>query len=427
MTRRLRFRISPLLACLALAGSAGADTEEHSQPLIVRSGQSAAQLAKPAPVVDAGPAREKDEVQGLLKLGARLTDRGDYESAEIAFRQALGAPDVTVEDTKNALLGLARMFRKQGSFVKATAIYEKYLKEYPGDERTPDVLLEAGRTMRSMGSNRLALARFYSVINSTLKLPDKGFEHYQQLAKTAQFEIAETHFESGNFADAAKFFARLRLLDLAPADRARAHFKAAYALKLQGDNEGAVEMLCSFLEQWPEDDNVPEARYLLATTLRTQGRPQEALATTLELLRSEQAQHSSDPKRWAYWQRRTGNQLANDFFEHGDILNAQAIYSGLSAISSDPAWRLPVVYQIALCHERLGSLDQARAAYEDIIAATSKAGVPADLVELGRMSAWRLSNLDWNNNVRQQMTGIFETTTGRKRPVAPVAKTPSPL
>jgi len=423
-SRLIPSRRFPLIALLVLVGSAGAEGSE--QPLVVRSGESALNLAQPAPKPVEVRVVEKDEVHGLLKLGTRLTDRAEYESAEIAFRQVLTADGVAVEDTKSALIGLARMYRKQGSFVKAIAVYEKYLKVYPGDERTPDVLLEAGRTMRSMGSNRLALARFYSVINSTLKLPDKGFEHYQQLAKTAQFEIAETHFESGNFADAAKFFARLRLLDLAPADRARAHFKAAYALKLQGDNEAAVTMLCAYLEQWPADENVPEARYLLATTLRTQGRPGEALATTLDLLRSEQATHSTDPKRWAYWQRRTGNQLANDFFEHGDILNAQAIYTSLSSLSEDPAWRLPVVYQIGLCHERLGSVDQARTAYEDIIAAT-KTNAPPGLAELGRMAAWRLSNLDWNNTIRQQVTGMFETTTGRQLPGAPAAKTPAPL
>ncbi len=69
----------------------------------------------------------------------------------------------------------------------------------------------------------MAINRFYSVLNSTLKLPPDAFDHYQLLAKTAQFEIAETHFETGNFAEAGKFFGRLRLLDLAPVDRARAH------------------------------------------------------------------------------------------------------------------------------------------------------------------------------------------------------------
>ena len=401
-----QFRLPPsrllrLAAGLALAGVGGGP-------------RSAA--AETAPAVHKPAA---DEIHGLLNLGAALTDRGDYESAEIAFRQVLADRHAVPAETKTALLGLARMHRRQGTLTKAAAIYEKYLKEYPGDERTPDALLELGRTLRAMGAYRLAIARFYSVINSTLKLPAEGFDHYQQLAKTAQFEIAETHFQAGEFAEAGKFFSRLRLLDLAPADRARAHFKAAYALSLQGDHEAAATTLRAYLEQWPDDENVPEARYLLAVSLRALGRPQEALNATLELLRTEKAHMSGDPRRWAYWQRRTGNQLANDFFEHGDILNADTIYAGLAALSDDPAWRLPVLYQIALCHERLGSTDRAHATYQSIIDAT-KENPASELAELGRMAAWRMGHLDWNDALHRQVTGIFETTTGRlPAPAAP--------
>jgi TolA-binding protein len=403
-SRRLRF----LVATALLAGVGGPNLA------------NATEAAKPAAHV-----RAADEVHGLLNLGNSMTDRRDFESAEIAFRQVLDVPGKPKpEDAQAALLGLARMFRKQGAAVKAVAIYERFLADYPGDPRTPDVLLETGRTMRSMGSHRLALARFYSVINSTLKLPDKGFDHYQMLAKTAQFEIAETHFQSGEYAEAAKYYSRLRLLDLAPADRARAHFKAAYALTLQGDHEGAVNMLNSFLEQWPDDENVPEARYLLATSLHALGRTQDALAATLDLLRTQQTHPGGDAKRWAYWQRRTGNQLANNFFERGDILNAHLIYTRLAALTDDPAWRLPVLYQIALCNERLGSTDRARLAYQDIIDAGKKNPTPETL-ELGRMAEWRLGHLDWNESTRRDVNAMFETTTGRA-PLRPAAKPPTP-
>src|SRR2546430_988213 len=124
------------------------------------------------------------------------------------------------------------MHRKQGALTKAAAIYERYIKDYPGDERVPDALLDLGRTLRALGIYKLAITRFYSVLNTTLKLPGEGFERYQVLAKTAQFEIAQTHFEAGDFAEAGKFYTRLRLLDLASSDRARAQFMAAYSLRL---------------------------------------------------------------------------------------------------------------------------------------------------------------------------------------------------
>lgn len=386
--------------------------------------------AEAAPVVAPDKSRDEvddgrlasEEIGGLLNLGARLTDRDDFAAAEIAFRHVLKATDVPADDTKTALLGLARMHRHKGEFTKAAAIYERYLQDYPGDRRTPDALLELGRTLRDLGVYRMAISRFYSVMNSTLKLPAEGFDHYQVLAKTAQFEIAETHFLAGEFAEAAKFYSRLRLLDLAPVDRARAHFKSAHALRLQGDLEGAVRTLRAYIDQWPDDENIPEARYMLAVTLRELKRPQEAFVATLDLLRSEKARVSADPKRWAYWQRRTGNQLANDFFESGDTLNAHAIYTGLLELADEPTWRLPVMYQLALCYERLGIVDRARSQYQTIIS-ESGATPPVELAELVRMAAWRLEHIDWHNRVSDQITKMFESTTGTKHTAASTADT----
>jgi TolA-binding protein len=368
----------------------------------------------------------------LLALGASLTDRQDYAAAEIAYRQILGTRIFSSNDQTDALLGLARCYRHAGNLTKAAAIFEKFLKQFPEDGRVPDAMLDLGRTLRAMGATKLALSSFYDVINSTLKLPTEGFDHYQVLAKTAQFEIAETHFESGDYEEAAKFFARLRLLDLAPGDRARAHFKSACALQLSGDLAGAVTMLHSFLDQWPQDEHVPEARYLLATTLRQLDHPEEALAVTLELLHNQQK--SGDPRRWAYWQRRTGNQLANDFFQRGDTVNALAIYEGLAGLSAEPAWHLPIVYQTALCQERLRQVDRAQAAYQSVIdgvtaiaAGKTENGAPvvpsAELTDLSRMAAWRLAHMEWTDQNQRKLTALFATSTGQSpAPSAPPPK-----
>ena len=406
------------VTCLALllAGTAARCAEHAAEaiPAAIAPTDTPAQAeaaahaaAQPEPAEsDAIPKAPSGENQGLLKIGDRLTGRGDYDAAEIAFRQVFNSADAAQEDVKTALLALAHMHRKQGALTKAAAIYERYLKDYPGDDRTPDALLNLGRTLRDLGVYKLAIARFYSVINSTMKLPGEGLDRYQVLTKTAQFEIAETHFQAGAYAEANKFYSRLRLLDLAPADRARAHFKAAYAQRLQGDVEGATSSLRAFIDQWPNDENIPEARYLMAVGLRELKRPREAFASTLELLRTEKSRVAADSKRWAYWQRRTGNQLANDFFESGDTLNAQAIYTGLVELSPEPSWRLPILYQLALCYERLGAHDRARTSYKEIVAATG-ANPPADLVELAKMAAWRIEHLDWRDRVGSQVTAFF--------------------
>ena len=374
--------------------------------------------------VESPKLRNGEEIQSMLTLGSRLTERNDYEAADIAFRQVLNARGATDADLKTALLGLAHMHRKQGMLTKAAAIYERYLKDYPDDERIPDALLDLGRTLRALGAHKAAISRFYNVISSTLKLPGEGFDRYQLLAKTAQFEIAETHFLAGDYIEANKFFTRLRLLDLAPADRARAHFKAGFALRLQGELENAVNTLRTFIEQWPEDENVPEARYLLAISLRELKRPQEAFASALELLRTEKSRIAADPKRWAYWQRRTGNHLANDFFESGDTLNARAIYAGLLELSSEPTWRLPITYQLALCYERLGMNDRAKSSYQAIIDAGGATPSP-DFAELITMSKWRIEHLDWRVRLGKQVTSFFDSASSENVAASPPT-TPAP-
>jgi TolA-binding protein len=207
------------------------------------------------------------------------------------------------------------------------------------------------------------------------------------------------------------------MLDLAPADRARAHFKSAYSLQLAGDMEGSVTALRAYLEQWPDDENVPEARYLLATSLRTLKRSQEALSATIDLLTMQKTRTANDPKRWTYWQRRTGNQLANDFFQSGDIVNALVIYQGLAGLSTDLAWRIPVTYQIALCYERLSDIDRACKTYRSIVEAAG-ATPPPEIADTARMASSRLEHVDWHDATDRQVASLFDSATGRMNPTA---------
>jgi len=373
-------------------------------------------VAPAAPAPQQGPGQEASlsdvpEANGLLHLGANLAAKGDYPTSEIAYRQVLIRPAFGLTDKKSALLGLAHMYRKAGALTKAAAIYEKFVAQYPDDIRVPDAFLDLGRTLRDMGANELALNRFYGVINSTLKLPSQGFEHYTLLAKTAQFEIAQTYYEAGDYDQAGKFFARVRLLDLAPTDRARAHFMAGCAQENAGDLVGAVTTLRNFLEEWPNDENVPEARYMLATALGALNRPQEAMAVTLQLLKAEHGHSQGDTRRWSYWQRRAGNQLANSLFENGDTVNALTIYSYLAALSQDPIWRLPILYQVGLCYDRLFQADRARATYQAILDAASRIPAspppPASIGELTQMAKWRMNQLGWRDDINHRMTTLL--------------------
>lgn len=357
-----------------------------------------------------------EEIASLIRIGQAKIEQGDYVSSELAFRQVL-SEKATPEQDHAALMGLARTYRKKMEFTKAAAVYETLIKKSPEDPQLPIVYLELGRTLRALGAYKSAIGRFYSVINATLKLPEDNPDSYRQLARTAQFEIAETYFQSGDYEQANRFFARLKLLDLAPEDRARAHFKSIYALVLAKDYEKAATGFRAYLDQNPKDENVPEARYLLASSLRSLGRYNESLAAALELLRAEKKYVDSDPKRWNYWQRKTGNQLANQFYEQGDFGSALIIYQNLANLSPEPAWRLPVLYQIGLCNERLKLTDRARECYQTIVDNTKPSAGDGTrrqaLVDLYEMADWRLKHLVWEQTTDRQLTAIFPHETAQ--------------
>jgi tetratricopeptide (TPR) repeat protein len=397
--------------CLAVGGVGPVLRGEPAPP--AEPGETQAAVPTKSPASEAAR-----EIQSLFNLGATYVDRKDFAAAEMVYQQILRHQQARQEDQRMALLALARMYRQQGGDIKAAtravACYQKYLKTFPDDGATPVIYLELGRTLRTLGTYRLALASFYNVINATMKLPEEGFDQYRTLAKTAQFEIAETHFQEGEFEEASKFFSRLQLLELAPADRARAQFKAAYALVLAKNHESAVPALRLFVEQNPDDENGPEARYLLSISLRRLNHDQEAFDTVLALLRAEKARQSADPRRWVYWQRRTGNQMANEFYDQGNFWSALVIYEALSALSEqEPAWRLPALYQAGLCYERLRQFDRARANYETVndtcAALPAKEQTTLGLDDLARMASWRLQHLGWTEKVDLQVTQLFHT------------------
>jgi tetratricopeptide (TPR) repeat protein len=376
----------------------------HAEAAAAGHGESHAPPPAEKPAAQASSEQiENEERASLLRIGAAKLAAGDGPSALIAYRQ-IATTALNDEEEVVALLGLARAHRLTGDGVKAAATYEHLLKNHPDCAELPTALLELGRTLRDLGSPKLAMARFYSVINSTLKLPEAESERYRRIVRTAQFEIAETHLAMGNYPEAVRFFNRLDLLDLAPADRARARFKAAQSRIYAGDKTGAVTALTVFIGQDPNDTNGPEARFLLAQLLGELGRRDESLRVTLDLLNNERARGDKSGT-WQTWQRRTGNQLANQFYQQGEFASALLVYRSLEALDPTPAWRVPVLYQLGLCLERL---DQSLAATEAYGKIQKLAGEtpPANLADIVRMAAWRSTQIAWTLSTRNQIRDL---------------------
>jgi len=240
------------------------------------------------------------------------------------------------------------------------------------------------------------------------------------------FEIAETHFETGNFAEAASFTTGCAL-DLAPEIGPAPFQVRLLSAQRRRSREGAAK-LGEFIDQWPQDVNVPEARYLLARTLRQLGRAEEATQhhPRSPPHRIRQCRHR--PQGLGLLAAPHWQPARHDFSRTADTLSAVAIYEGLGPPIDNITWRLPIVYQTGLCYERLRQHDRASQSYRDIVDAVThpkgKEPMPAELTELAKMAEWRLGQLEWSEKTEGQLNRFFSATNAPPASSGPV---PAPL
>lgn len=332
-----------------------------------------------------------------------------YKIIEQRFLKRL----ITKLDSKqrrDALLGLAEHYEEHRQRTKAAATYEKLVETYPQDPIAPEIYMRLGFIYRELGAYETALRKFYSVLNASLAIDREEIDIYRQLSVKAQLEIADTHHVMGDYADAAQFYERLQRVELSIGDRAIVDFKHAYTKYLQGHYSDAISGLNQFIADFPQHELVPQSQFLLAHAFKQMDQPDKALSAVLELLRTQE-QNSKDGRAWAYWKRRTGNELSNAFYEQGDFASALKIYQSMAVLSEDPQWQWPVIYQIGLCFERLRMAPRSIEAYRIIIRGAEKAiadgqSLPAVLQDLHKQAIWRLEHLQWVQNVEGQLNEL---------------------
>ncbi len=365
--------------------------------------------APPAPPAVVPATGVQSEIDGYRRLAGDAIARGNLELAETFYQHLLSidAPDAMKEP---ALLQMADLYEKQHAFAQTITVLEAVREIAPDDPKMPEFLLRLGGLYRDAGAYQSAISRYYSVINSALKISEPTMQRYRDWTQQAQFEIAETYFAAGDYAQANKFFTLLGKLELTPADKARALFRSAYCLYLLDDKAGAEKSARRFLQDYSETKFAPECRYLLARTLKSLNRPQEALDEVLALLRVEKGGAEKDPQTWAYWQEKAGNQIANDFYLQGDFERAITIYQALARLNNSPDWLWPVIYQMGLCFERLQLPARAQEAYAFIADESKKrkAGSTDALQQLVKMATWRSGQLDW----KKETEGRLQTLLG---------------
>jgi tetratricopeptide (TPR) repeat protein len=346
-----------------------------------------------------------------------LSDRYFQLQMDLAMRQrhdkspALAAQTlVTILETnaapefkRKALFELALATQDNNEFVKAQQIYAQYLQRYPEDPSAPEVLLRQGLLFRQMGVNTLAISKFYSVMSTALKLRLDNVEYYKNLVLQAQTEIADTYYVQGLFNESADFYTRLLKADSPSLNKQQIEFKLIRSLSYLTNQEDTISRSQTFLEHFPDYPDVPEVRFILASAYKTVGRNSDALKQVLLLLQSQQDNVRRNPELWVYWQRRAGNEIANQLYKEADYLDALQIYQNLAALDASPAWQAPALYQVGLVYEQLQQWQRATDTYSQILARRVEltgSNAPPSLASLCEMAQWRKDYIAWLQKAR---------------------------
>src|SRR5204862_3433455 len=162
---------------------------------------------------------------------------------------------------QQALLELAMGAVEQGDLPRAQNIYAQFLSRWSDAPQVSEILLRQGQLFRQMGLNNMALTKFYGVMTSALVLKKETLGYYQKLVLLAQTEIAETHFQSGKYAEAADFLSRLLKQQNPALARSATQFRLIRALAAIDRSDETVVQGQDFLEHYPQAPEQPEVRF----------------------------------------------------------------------------------------------------------------------------------------------------------------------
>jgi tetratricopeptide (TPR) repeat protein len=370
-------------------------------------------------------ANREEELRAKLELVRTLRFQKSFDLAE---KQAgdLVSDENPPEIQRLAMLEMAYVAQDAGELSKAQIILGEYVRRHAKDPSLPEVCLRQGLIYRQMGAHQQALAKFYQVMNHALSLKLDRFEYYQALVAKAQTEIAETFYLQGKYPEAAEYYTRLLKLEAKSLDRAMCHFKLVRSLAAMDASDRLVGQAQSFVQLYPDSSDVAEVRFLLAQSLKKLGRNRESMQQVMVLLQAQQKKADNHPELWAYWQQRTGNEIANELYKEGDYMSALEIYMGLAKINTAAAWQLPVWYQIGLVYEHLKQPAKASEMYDSILkrADEVRSDSPTQaMLALLDMAQWRRNYIQWGEHADKEVDRLHapapQATNKEAAPVGP--------
>jgi len=254
-----------------------------------------------------------------------------------------------------------------GHLERALQLLAEYVERYSRDAAVPEVLLRQGYLLRRLDLKDEAIEKFYLVLRSVPRIDGRNIAYSRRLVMMAQSAIADTCAEMGRHTEAAELYGRMLQTKSEELEVETVRIKQLRSLRESAPDGVLERQAMGFLDDFPDSDYIPEARYFLAHSLKQQKKRDAALEQFQLLLEAVELAPPDRLKRWMPWKLRVGNELANQFYLEGDYLSSLSLYRALARSNAEGQTRQAFQYQVGLCEERLGQVEEAIKTYQQIV------------------------------------------------------------
>ena len=213
-----------------------------------------------------------------------------------------------------------------------------------------------------------------------------------------------------DYARALALFDRIELLELSAENHETVlYYKILASLKLP-DLKAGIELIDTFMAKFPESEFLPELLYSKADVMMKLGEKDSSIALFMRLLDSAKNESDASKQQRTFWHQQAGNRLANRFYAEGDYSVALRIYQGMVELSEQASWRIPVIYQIALCFEKMAMHKRAQESYlfiEQKMKLLDADTLSPALRQIKENAAWRLKVIQWRIDAEEQAANLI--------------------
>lgn len=296
-------------------------------------------------------------------------------------------------------------------------LYEKYIEAFPNEQDVPRVHLALGYYYLTCQAFDRALLHCYKVLSRTCSIEASHLEEYENYVIWAQIGIAQVYLEQKKYEKAYDFFSKIHSKNADATISADILYKRALCAYWSGRTEKAIKLLEKYRKLSADTAEMPEAYYYLIHSYKKIEDKNKVLEAIFALMQTGQEKRIEQNKHWQIWdkyQKLSANEIAQDFYREGNLVEAIKLYQALVDMNKNPNWQWPILCQIGLCYERLGLSVKSKAAYELIAGADETWNdVPIqwteDLRNYQLQAKWHLEQIETYERIKLNFEQLVQT------------------